>query len=355
MDEQTPPDPQSGRIALGTVITMVVVLAVAGGLYYALDRAGLLGSVVETEPTVSTSATAGPGADTGAPAWLDGSDRELPLVRVKEDDREPDARVMAEWVWEYVDDDWSTEVVRVGEGDGITYLNDIQVVLLVAPDEERFWIESIRRDYNIDVVHWDAQLALAWLVRDGRPDLAQVVEFDLRNGTTNEGWAGSAAPNANTVSGGVGGVVYVGDQPDGLELWAASDESGFTTGVMWRSAANDVDGSVINSEIARLRLEGFSEDEGVDAWLDPDSMTAVYRATFRIDGTVTEDRWIIHDLSDDDFDYVTPQVPDGADCTPAGTVTSEGQFDGDRIVALCRSGGTGTTVRIDPSGDSAPQ
>jgi hypothetical protein len=249
-----------------------------------------------------------------------------------------------------VDDEWGLRIVTEGDGGDGNNINDLQVMYLEAPEGELFRLYELRRDYTLQMVHWDPALGLAWLRHAAREVLAPVVQYDLRTEEAIGNWSGGAVSTSNTVAGGIVNVAYVGDQPDGRELWASYDPSGFTTGVFWREGAQFESG-VMTSELRRLQLQGFSEDQGVDAWVDPESMTAVYRATFRIDGRVDDERWILHDLSDDRFRDVNPRVPSGADCVPALDIDDPGQFNGDRIVADC----DGETVLIDPTGDGAPQ
>jgi len=282
--------------------------------------------------------------------WLDGVGLALPPYVTGADEREPRSREMAPWIWEYVDDQWDLRIVTEGEGGPNNTISDVQVMYLEAPDGELFRLDDLRRDYALQVVQWDPELGLAWLRYAEREILAPVVQHDLRTGDVDRTWSAGAVSSANAVAGGIANVTYVGDQPDGTELWVSYDTNGAATGVFWRGGA-DFERSVMSSEIARLDLRGFTEEEGVDAWLDPESMTAVYRATYRIDGRVDEERWILHDLSDDRYQEIDPQVPSGADCRPARELDEAGQFEGERIVATC----DGDTVLIDPTGDSAPQ
>ncbi|PKQ27170.1 MAG: hypothetical protein CVT64_01630 [Actinobacteria bacterium HGW-Actinobacteria-4] len=342
----------AGRVPLGTIITLLILVAAAGGAFWLASQYGFLsdsegqGSDPTTEP--------GTTASDARPEWLVGSALDLPPLLAVTDEREPQARLMVGWIWEFVDADWGVVIARAGDGDGITYLNDLQVIYLESPEGELFRLYDLRRDYNIDLVHWDPDERVAWLVRTGRPGLAQVVEFGLDTGVNTEAWHDNSVSVANNVAGGVGNVTYLGLQEDGRELWASYDASGFTTGLLWRTASGTFQGSVITGEIRRLHLQGFSEDRGIDAWISVDSMTAVYRATFRVDGRVERDRWIVHNLATDDYADASPQVPSRADCVPAFNITSPDQFDGARIVADCRAGGTTSRVLIDPSGAAAP-
>lgn len=342
----------SGRVAFGTILTAVLLLAVAAGAVAFLVSIGVLslpGSEQPGDASPSADVSAAPSASAG-PQWLEGAGLDLPPYLNVEDEREPRARFMQPWLWDYVDEQWALRVDAFGDGDGGTFLHDLQVMYLQAPDGELFRLWELRADYTISVVHWDSELEVAWLMRNGREQPAPVVEFDLRTAENTDNWAGGAVSAANAVAGGVGNVTYVGDQPDGLELWASYDTSGLTTGVFWRDGDRFL-GSVMNAELRRLRLQGFSEDEGAHAWVDPETMTAVYRAVDRNDGRVRDERWLLHDLSDDGFREVDPQVPGGADCVTPFDIDEPGQFEGDRIVARCN----GDTVLIDPTGESGPQ
>lgn len=344
----------AGRIALGTILTLLVLaVAIAGALWFA-SQYGLLDGSAD-DPSGDPSTQTGSSGSDGRPAWLEGSAYDLPPLLTTADEREPQSRLMVGWIWEYVDGDWNLVVARAGEGDGITYLNDLQTLFLEGPEGELFRLFDLRRDYNIDVVHWDPDQRVAWLVRTGRPGLAPVVEFNLDTGENTSAWHDNSVSIANAVEGGVGNVTYLGTQPDDRELWVSYDAAGDATGLLWRVPSGAFQGSVISGEIRRLDLQGFTEDSGVSAWIDVEAMTAVYRATFRVDGRVERERWIIHDLATDTFADTAPQVPSGADCRPAFNITSPEQFDGDRIVADCVAGGATTRVLIDPSGASAPQ
>lgn len=343
----------TGRVAISTLVTLLVLgVAIAGAAWF-LSQYGLLGGA--DNPSDNPVVQPGDSDADDRPEWLVGSAFDLPPLLGATDEREPQSRLMAGWIWEYVDADWGLVIARAGEGDGITYLNDLQTIFLESPEGELFRLYDLRRDYNIDVVHWDPELRVAWLVRTGRPGLAPVVEFALDTGVNSDSWHDNAVNVSNNVAGGVGNVTYLGLQEDGRELWASYDESGFTTGLLWRTESGTFQSSVITGEIRRLHLQGFSEDRGIDAWISVESMTAVYRATFRVDGRVERERWIVHNLATDDFVDTVPQVPSGADCVPAFNITSPDQFDGDRIVADCLAGGGTTRALLDPSGAAAPQ
>lgn len=342
---------ERGRVETGTLVMLAVVLVAAAGAVLFLIQLGVLGSS-EQPVAVPPAPVATPSETFDGPAWLAEADRELPPAAIAADEREPASLMMQNWVWEFVDDDWAVTVHRAGDGDGITYLTDFQVLFLESPEGELFRLWDLRTDYVIDVVHWDPADALTWLIREGRPGIAQVVQLDLVSGETLDTWAGSAVGSANNVPGGVGNVLYVGRQPDGRELWGAYDESGLTTGVFWRNDDGTFSPSLITPEIRRLRLQGYSDDHGVDAWVDVEAMTAVYRGTFRSGGTIDRQVWLAHDLATDQFRETSPQLPSGADCRAPGGLDHEPLFDGDLIIADCGNAGM---YAIDPSGDQGPE
>src|SRR5690606_7057145 len=156
-----------------------------------------------------------------------------------------------------------------------------------------------------------------------------VVEFDLDAGTSKEDWGGNAIPGANSVGYGLGNVYPLGELSDGRELWVAENESGDVTGVVWREAGADVRRSRATDEIRSLSIRGYATDQGVDAWIDLETGTAVYRAVDRSGDTIRDEVWLMQDLVRDDIRVVVPQVPSGADCRPYASVRAGGQFEGD--------------------------
>jgi len=337
-----------GRFPIGALITVLVIAAAGYGAYWFLGEQGFLGEASD-EPTVAAEA-AGEGEEDLRPEWLQGTDHQLPAVIPPEDDRMPSYYQLQPWVWDLVDDDWNVTVVRVGEGDQYTWFSDVQELYLVSPTDELFRIAEFDTTINRDVVHWDPELEVAWIVRADGAQYEQVIEFDLRQLQNDYTFTGGAISTANRIENGVANLGFVGDQPDGLELWISWDANGDATGVLWRDGEEWID-SLVQDEITRMVREGFSQDRGVDAWVDAATGRAVYHGVY-VDprlGTVADQRWITHDLQVDSFDdsAVVPTPSD--DCVPAGG-TYAGAFDGDRIIADCG----GTEWLLDPYGLSEP-
>ncbi|GMA35517.1 hypothetical protein [Demequina litorisediminis] len=197
--------------------------------------------------------------------------------------------------------------------------------------------DELRNDYRMTVVDWDAQTDTAWMRRGGRPGLAQVTQLVMPTGEAIENWDNGAVPAANKVDGGVGNVEVIGEQPDGLELWGAYDEGGYSTGVFWWDGDAFV-ASLIDERIARASSQQFGSGDGLEAWIDLEGMRVVYHGSYRDPTTdkVEDEIWITHNLADDSavevpFDAPTPG------CEPLDG-PRQGTFEGDRIVADC--GGT---------------
>lgn len=336
-----------GRFPVGVLVAIVAVGLAAFGAYWLLGEYGFLG---EDEPETSTSADANAGVgEDGRPEWLQDTAYELPGVATPESDLEPPSRILEGWIWELVDDDWALTVVREGEGDDYTWLSDFQALYLVSPTDDRFKVSDLRTDFDMDLVHWDPDLQVAWIKRGGKSDMEQVIEYGLQSLDTTEDWAGSAVSSANVVEGGVANVEYRADQADGRELWVSYDARDYATGVFWRDGA-DWDSSLIADQIRRMVQQGFSRERGVDAWFDPDSGRAVYHGVF-IDPdteTVADQMWVVHDLGSDDVDDSAVVATPRDDCRPVDG-PHEGTFEGDRIVAQCGD----TEFLLDPYGGEA--
>lgn len=336
------PRGDEGRFPVGALLAIVLVGSAAYGAYWFLTDQGYLG-----EPQTGPSPTASL-ASTGdldeRPAWLQGTDHVLPATVPHEDDRMPTAYVLQPWVWDLVDEDWDLAVVRVGEGDQYTWFSDAQELYLISPTGEHFTVAEFDTTIDRDVVHWDPQLRVAWIKRGDGSDWEQVIQFELRTQTNTYDFGDSAISTANRIEGGIANVDVVGTQPDGRELWVSYDADGAATGVFWRDGEEWIP-SLVQDQIRRMVVQGFSRDRGVDAWIDVDTGRAVFHGVY-IDpdtSTVSEEQWVVHDLLVDSFDddAVVATPMDG--CTPLGGGHA-GEFDGDRIVAVC----DGTEWLLDP-------
>lgn len=337
-----------GRFPIGAIFTLAALGAAGYGAYWALGEFGFLGETsAQASPSPTESVTV---VADDRPQWLQDTEYDLPPVVATDDEREPESYRLEPWVWDLVDDSWDLWVLREGEGDNYTWLSDLQILYLVGPEEELFEISPLRTDFDMDVVHWDPELEVAWLKRGGKSSMEQVIEYDLRTLESETAFAGGAVASANVVEGGVANLAYVGDQSDGSELWITYDFTGATTGVLWREG-DQWQESLIQDQIRRMVLQGFSRELGVDAWLDPATGRGVYHGVY-IDPdtrTVADEQWVVHDLLTDAFDDDIVVATPSDDCVPVGE-RHAGVFDGDRIVATCG----GTEWLLDPYGLSEP-
>ncbi|WP_084106410.1 hypothetical protein [Demequina sp. NBRC 110056] len=330
-----------GRFPVGALLAVLVVAAVGYGAYWFLGENGFLGEP-EAEASQDVEA-AGQDEEDPRPEWLQDTDHQVPAIVVPEDDRMPQSRNLEPWVWDEVDEDWGLTVIRVGEGDQYTWFSDVQELYLVSPSEDLFKVAEFDTTINRDVVHWDPELLTSWIKRSDGAAYEQVIEFDLRDQKNTYDFAASALSTANRVENGIANLDVVGVQPDDYELWVSFDANGDATGVLWRDGEEWI-GSLVDSEIGRQVRQGFSEDRGMPAWIDASTGRAVYHGQY-VDpdlGTVTEHVWLVHDLLTDTVTEAVVDVP-GANCNPLGGGHG-GEFDGDRIVAVCG----GTEYLLDP-------
>ncbi|MFW7414851.1 hypothetical protein [Demequina sp. SO4-18] len=337
-----------GRFPVGVLIAIVVVGLAGYGAYWLLGEYGFIGD--ETPGTTASPQAESAVADDGRPEWLQGTSYELPPMTSPENELEPPARILEGWVWELADDDWSMTVVREGEGDNFTWLSDFQALYLVSPTEDLFKISDLRTDFDMNLVHWDPELRVAWIERGGKSELEQVIEYDLVSLDSTEDFAGSVVNSANVVPGGLANVEYRADQPDERELWVSFDPSGYATGVFWRDGS-EWESSLVSDQIRRMAQQGLSRELGVDAWFDPASERAVYHGVFIDPDTerLADEMWVVHDLASDAVDDTAVVQTPSDDCRPVDGPRS-GTFEGDRIVADCG----GTEYLLDPYGNEGP-
>lgn len=324
----------AGRVPVGAILTVLILGGAGFAAYWALGEFGFLPSASGEPAASATASVTDPDAD-GEPSWLEASGHEMtPLVEPASEDSPP-MHEIADWLWDINDDSWHMTVVREGEGDGSESLADRQSLVLVSPSSDLFLVtDELRNDYRMTVVDWDPATDVAWMRRGGRPGLAQVTQLTMPTGESVTDWDDGAAPAANDIDEGIGNVEVVGTQPDGLDLWAGYDEGGYSTGVFWRDGDEFVD-SLVDERIATAVSQGFSPGTGLEAWIDPEGMRAVYHGVYRDPSSsrIEDEIWIVHDLSDDANDDVEFDPPT-AGCSPVDG-PRKGTFEGDRIVAVC--------------------
>lgn len=337
-----------GRIAIGPIIAVLVVAAVAYGAYWMLGEYGFLGSgedQPQEEAQVETE-------QDDRPAWLHETTYELPpLVRPGEDALEPPYHRLADWVWDLVDETWSLEVVQVGDGDQYTWFSDYQGLYLVSPTEDPFKLKELETTSAEAVVHWDTEQLIAWVERVDRFEMDQVVQYDLRTGATTTGFGGNIFSSTNVVRGGVANLDFYSTLPDGRELWVTHSPEGYVTGVAFREPSGNWSGSLVTDQIRRMAQQSVGTDGGVDAWFDPEGERAVYHGVYLDPDTRTlsEQMWVVHDFTNGSVDphAVVPTPRD--DCRPVDGPRS-GTFEGERLVADCG----GTEYLLDPYNMGAP-
>lgn len=329
-----------GRVAIGPFIALLVVAGAAYGAYWMLGEYGFLGTEaeeVEHEELVEEVDE--------RPEWLHGTDYELPsLVQPDEGDLGPPYREPPPWLWELVDASWTPHVISVGEGDQYTWFSDYQGLYLTSPTDELFKITELETTSAAEVIHWDPELTLAWLVQVDRFDKDQVVQYNLSTRSAKTDFGGHIFSSANVVGGGVANLEYYFDMADGRELWVTHSPQGYVTGVVWRDGEH-WNGSLLTDEIRRLAQQALGTDGGVDGWFDPDGERAVYHAVYLDPDTKTlaEEVWIVHDFNGDVIDRTAVVAVPRDGCIPAAGPRS-GAFEGDRIVANCG----GTEYLLDP-------
>lgn len=329
-----------GRIAIGPLIALLVVAGAAYGAYWALGEYGFLGAEEEEAAQEAEAEEVDE-----RPEWLHETDYELPpLLQPDEEDLEPPYHQPPLWLWDLVDETWTPHVIGVGEGDQYTWFSDYQGLYLTSPTDDVFKITELETTSAEDVVHWDPDRLVAWLVRVDRFDMDQVVQYNLRTGAATTDFGGLIFSASNVVRGGVANMDYYAQTADGRDLWVTHSPRGYVTGVAWR-AGEQWTGSLVTDEIRRMAQQAMGTDGGVDGWFDPEGGRAVYHGVYLDPNTnaLAEEMWIVHDFSGDlvDASAVVPVPRD--DCVPVDGPRS-GTFEGDRIVADCG----GTEYLLDP-------
>lgn len=339
---------QRGRVPVGALLTILVLVGTALGAWWLLQRLGVVGAE-EVVATSSPRVTAA--APDARPVWLADSPYDLPAMVNAEVEGLPPHHLMQDWVWEFVDDTWTVTLHVLGEGDGGARLVDVQALYLSSPTGEDFSLtDNLRRDYVLELVHWEAQTATAWLARTGRPGQTRVVQMDLVTLLATDDWLGSVAPAANRVANGVVDVEPVGDQPDGRELWLAHDSTGRVTGMFWRHD-DQWQASSVGSTLSRAALQGFAAEDGLDAWIDVAAQRAVYHGAYYdpAGGEPVDEIWITHDLGADIVLEANVMAP-SMTCSPVPGPRS-GVFEGAAIVADC----DGVEYLLDPYDNASPR
>lgn len=237
-------------------------------------------------------------------SWADLTEDERPPMLTNQDPREPHAREMQDWVWDYVDDSWSLEIVREINGDvdqpDPLVVDPIQTLFLVAPDGDYLRLYDLRVDIPVLVQHFSAVDRLGFLTRVFYAEDLQTVQFNLLTGDASETWAASAFAADDTSHRDGWFVLYEATLSDGREVWTGSGYGYPITGVFFRTPGEGITASGVAAAL-RAAQGGGNGDEGF--WclgIDVEDATAVYSATnYAWETEVWRSSFLVHDLAAD--------------------------------------------------------
>ncbi|MFW7414842.1 hypothetical protein [Demequina sp. SO4-18] len=223
--------------------------------------------------TQSPASSASPSPTTWPPAELEATPRAAPV-----DDGEPAAYEAPAWLWEWVDDSWSTAIYStvelVNDADGAPAFEGVQWLYLLAPDGAAFRIADLGNDANATIVDWDPSHAKAWLYFQGFGESWAVAEADLETGRLDAGdFTDGAGPRGTVAGGGLSQDVLPRDAaPDGTRLWSAVSPFGGVGGTVWYSPHTGTwEPSAVNDVMFDIAEERY--DRGDDGPQDPGSVS----------------------------------------------------------------------------------
>lgn len=250
----------------------------------------------------------------GSEAWVALPEAERPPMATGQDPREPAARVMEPWVWDYVDDGWSVEVAsEVDPWEG-TVANPFQAIFLKAPDGDYLRLFTLRTDIGISVVRFLPEERIVFLYRVYYEE-TQTVEFDLVTGTVREDWAAPGFSNVTNADYNKQGwfVYFEGTLPDGRDVWSGSGYGEPLNGVFFRAPGGAITPSDINPALA---AEGY-DFQPYCMGVDPVAAVAIYTANGYLEGPVSTwpARLLVHDLVADTWSETERTGPYPAPCT----------------------------------------
>lgn len=324
-----PAEPEPPRRRLSALAVTAIVAVAVGAVAVPVVLAVKGGDEPGPGPSASASGSPGPTPSTSIEPSLSPGDRwaalsedDRPPYVTGQDLREPQARDMAEWVWDYVDDTWSLEVFREINNEfdmpDPPVENPIQTLFLVAPDGDRFRLFDLRTDIPIVVEHFSPSDHLAFLLRGFYED-SQTVQLDLVSGTVSETWAADGFPADDTSHRAGWFVFYEGTLGDGREVWTGQGYAIPTEGVFFRTPFGGVTPSAISPVLSGLGEDGYG-CIGIDA----DDEVAIYTANHYAWETDTwTASWIVHDLAADTWTQGARAgfIPES--CHPGFDVTTE--------------------------------
>lgn len=273
---------QPGRLSTGAWWAyaggaFVVVLALILGVAW-LAKGGLSGdpaATVSPEPSLTLDAI--------APAPYD----ETPLdgVNVGQFKQgghpdEPQAYVMREEIWPYVNRGWT---LTLFENDPSDPDGHFRALYFISPEGYPFYLYTIRKDIEVGIAGWDADERVAWLVRYLADGTTQPIEFNLATGDVREEWALSALGESVGIS---AYAAITGRLSDGALVFEVYGESGPAAQIYVRQpggrAAPVLTLPEINPETAYWRSTYV--DTGTDRVYVLDSIPASDGATYELSG-----------------------------------------------------------------------
>jgi len=291
--------------------TVARVMASFGVILISLPASLALAGCGDPAPLPTLTITAGPTAEPSASAsdepppatWADVPASDLPPLVAGQDPREPQAHDMQTWIWDYVDDTWSLDVVRAinnqYDPEPVQIADPFQTLFLVSPDGEYFRLFDLRTDIGIYVAHFSPSDRLGFLMRAFYEE-SQTVQMDLVSGAVSETWAAPGFPASDTSHAAGWFVAYKATLPDGREVWAGEGYGSPITGVFFRTPGGGVSPSAINSTLAA----GVAGDGYYCMGIDAEDSTAVYDTQIY---EWTTDTWtshfIVHYLTSDTWVY----------------------------------------------------
>lgn len=249
------------------------------------------------------------------------------------DEGEPTAYEAPEWLWDWVDDSWSTAIYSTlefthpdGESPGF---EGVQWLYLLAPDGAAFRIADLGDAANATIVDWDPGHRKAWLHLQGFSEERDVAEVDLLTGAVDtDDFTDGAGPRRAVENESLAlDILPRVVAPDGARLWVDIDPLGSgSAGAVWYDpSTGDWTASAINDvlfDIAEARHERREGDPRTptyvhaSAWMDLESQRAIYVSLDGGDleeGEVQTYAVIDHDLATDT--WVSTTI-DGPDSTP---------------------------------------
>ncbi|MFW2512738.1 hypothetical protein ACNI3K_03065 [Demequina sp. SO4-13] len=263
------------------------------------------------------------------------------------DDDEPAAYEAPAWLWEWVDDSWSTAIYStvelVTDADGAPVFEGVQWLYLLAPDGTAFRIADLGHDAFATIVDWDPDHRRAWLHLQGFGESWDVAEVALETGVVDtEDFTDGAGPRATVEGGGLSADLLPRDvAADGTRLWAAVSPFGDTGGVAWyEPLAGEWKPSSVNDALFDITQARHARgDDGVHSpgsvsgsgWLSIESERAIYMVADAGGQGAAAPTYVIfdHDLGDDSFIQSAFTPPGSATgCQAQGPVDEE-------VIVMC--------------------